>query len=55
VHVAATTISSLAESFGAVDISTGPVLEKNISEARFLEDEDYVKGEMGGEEMKVEA
>ncbi|PVG03158.1 Metallo-hydrolase/oxidoreductase [Serendipita vermifera] len=54
VHVAATTISSLAEAYGVVDISNGPILEKNISEARFLDDEEYVKDEAEVDEMKVE-
>jgi len=51
VQIAATTISSLMESYGLHDASRGQVLEKDISDARFLEDEDLLEEDS---EMKTE-
>jgi hypothetical protein len=51
VQLAATTIGSLMESYGSHDASRGQVLGKDISDARFLDDEDLLEEDS---EMKTE-
>jgi hypothetical protein len=52
VQIAITTISSLTEAYGLNDASRNSMLNQDIAEARFV-DEDLVKDE-DEEDMKVE-
>lgn len=47
------TISSLAEIYGVKDLSEAHGLKQDLSDARFLDDDDLLKEE--GNEMKMEA
>lgn len=55
VQIASTTISSLVESYGLPDSSRGLALEKNLSDAKFLDDEDALKEEEEEEDSEMKS